>query len=411
MEVLHPRCAGIDVSKRDAKVCVRVQAGEGRPTSTKITAWGATTSQILALRDYLLAERVDTVLIESTSTYWKPFYFLLEDAVDVQLINARESKTVPGRKTDVSDAGWLAELGAHGLVHASFVPPLPVRELRALTRRRSTILRDRARELQRLEKDLEDTHLKLSAVVTDLAGLSSRAILAAVLAGETDPERLADLAHPRLKASRAELVEALTGRVTDHHRYLIRLGLRRYDNHTADLADLETQITQVMSPFRAAADLISSVPGVSSRTAQVIIAETGTDMTVFPTAAHLCSWAGLAPGIHESAGRSHPVSTTGGNTHLKAALGTAALCATRSKTTYLGARYRRIAARRGKKKALVAVERSILTAIWHMLTTGAYYQDPGPDYYTRHDPARRARHAIRELRALGYTVTPAPVAA
>jgi transposase len=405
MEVLHPRCAGIDVSKRDAKVCVRIQGGGQGPTSSTLTTWGATTNQILALRDHLIDQRVEVVLIESTGTYWKPFYYLLEDAVQVQLVNAHESKTVPGRKTDASDAAWLAELGAHGLVRASFVPPPQIRELRDLTRTRSTLLRDRARELQRLEKDLEDTQVKLSSVVSDLNGVSARDILAAIVAGETNPEKLADLAQPRLKVSRANLVEALTGRVTAHHRYLIKFHLRQIDQHSAALADLNAHLEEVMAPFRAARELLVSIPGISTTSADVIIAETGADMTTYPTAEHLCSWAGLSPGLHQSAGRVKHVSTRPGNVHLQAALGTAALCAARSRKTFFSARYRRIAARRGKKKALVAVERSILTAVWHMLTTGAYYQDPGPDYYTRHTTHTRTSRAIRELQQLGYQIT------
>jgi transposase len=405
MEVLHPRCAGIDVSKRDAKVCVRIQGGGRRPTSSTLTTWGAMTNQILALRDHLIDQRVEVVLIESTGTYWKPFYYLLEDAVHVQLVNAHESKTVPGRKTDASDAAWLAELGAHGLVRASFVPPPQIRELRDLTRTRSTLLRDRARELQRLEKDLEDTQVKLSSVVSDLNGVSARDILAAIVAGETNPEKLADLAQPRLKVSRANLVEALTGRVTAHHRYLIKFHLRQIDQHSAALADLNAHLEEVMASFRAARELLVSIPGISTTSADVIIAETGADMTTYPTAEHLCSWAGLSPGLHQSAGRVKPVSTRPGNVHLQAALGTAALCAARSRKTFFSARYRRIAARRGKKKALVAIERSILTAVWHMLTTGAYYQDPGPDYYTRHTAHTRTSRAIRQLQQLGYQVT------
>ncbi len=405
MEVLYRRCAGVDVSKRDAKVCVRIQGSGQRPTSSEVTTWGSTTSQILALRDYLRAAGVDLVVMESTGAYWKPFYYLLEDDLKLILVNAREAKTVPGRKTDVADAAWLADLGAHGLVHASFVPPPPIRQLRDLTRLRSTVLADRGREWQRLEKLLEDAQIKLSSVVTDLAGVSSRAILAAMIKGQTDPQQLAQLARGKLKLKHDQLVEALTGSFTDHHRFLVRLHLNRIDAHTADAAKLEAAIEEAMAPFQAARELICSVPGINTVIADVIIAETGADMTVFPTAAHLCSWAGTSPGLHQSAGKTTPVSTRHGNAHLKAALGMAAFNIARQHNSYLSARYRRLAARRGKKRAIVAIERALLTAIWHMLTDGVYYQDPGPDYYLKHNPARRANRALKELTSLGYHVT------
>jgi transposase len=405
MEVLYPRCAGVDVSKTDAKVCVRIQGSGRRPTSKPVTTWGATTNQILALRDHLVAAGVQAVVIESTGAYWKPFYYLLEDDLNLILVNAREAKVVPGRKTDVADAVWLAELGAHGLVQPSFVPPLPIRELRELTRLRATVLRDRGREWQRLEKLLEDAQIKLSSVVSDLAGASSRAILEAMVSGQTDPEQLASLAHGRLTAKHDRLVEALTGRFSDHHRFLTRLHLQRIDAHTANIEQLQTRIEEAMAPFCPARELINSIPGISTTVATIVIAETGGDMSVFPTAAHLCSWAGVSPGLRESAGKTRPVTTKRGNTHLKAALGTAALAAARMNSTYLSARYRRLAARRGKKKALVAIERAILTAIWHMLTDGTYYQDPGPDYYSRRTTTQRTTRAIHELTSLGYTIT------
>jgi transposase len=405
MEVLSRRCAGIDVSKRDAKVCVRIQGSGRRGTSSEVTTWGSTTGQILALRDYLSAAGVEAVVMESTGAYWKPLYYLLEDDLNLVLVNAREAKTVPGRKTDVADAAWLADLGAHGLVRASFVPPPPIRELRDLTRLRTTVLRDKAQEWQRLEKLLEDAQIKLSSVVSDLAGVSSRMILQAMIDGQTDPERLAQLARGKLKVKHDQLVEALTGRFSDHHRFLARLHLSRIDAHTADAAQLEAAIEQAMAPFQAAQELLCSIPGVNTVIADVIIAETGADMTVFPTAAHLCSWAGTSPGLHQSAGKNSPVATRHGNAHLKAALGMAAFNIARNNNTYLSARYRRLAARRGKKRAIVAIERAILTAIWHMLTDGAYYEDPGPDYYLKHNSARRASKALRELTRLGYKVT------
>jgi transposase len=407
MEVLYRRCAGVDVSKRDAKVCVGIQGSGRRGTSSEVTTWGSTTNQILALRDHLKAAQVEAVVIESTGAYWKPFYYLLEDDLNLILVNAREAKTVPGRKTDVADAAWLADLGAHGLVHASFVPPPPIRRLADLTRLRTAVLRDRGREWQRLEKLLEDAQIKLSSVVTDLAGVSSRAILQALIDGQTDPQRLAQLARGKLKVKHDQLVEALTGRFSDHHRFLTRLHLNRIDAHSADAAELEAAIEEAIAPFQAARDLICSIPGINTVIADVIIAETGADMTVFPTAAHLCAWAGTSPGLHQSAGHNVPVKTRHGNAHLKAALGMAAFNIAKQHSSYLTARYRRLAARRGKKRAIVAIERAILTATWHMLTNGAFYQDPGPDYYLKHNPARRANKVIHELTS-SATRSPSP---
>jgi transposase len=405
VEVLYRRCAGVDVSKQDAKVCLRIQGSGRRATSSEVTSWGSTTNQILALRDYLQAAQVEAVVIESTGVYWKPFYYLLEDDLNLILVNAREAKTVPGRKTDVADAVWLADLGAHGLVHASFVPPPPIRQLRNLTRLRSTVLRDRAREWQRLEKLLEDAQIKLSSVVTDLAGVSSRAILEAMISGQTNPEQLARLARGKLTVKHDQLIEALTGRFSEHHQFMAGLHLDRIDAHSADAAKLEAKIEEAMTPFQAARELICSIPGIKTVIADVIIAETGGDMSVFPTAAHLCSWAGTSPGLHQSAGKIIPVATRHGNSHLKAALGMAAFNIAKQHDTYLSARYRRLAARRGKKRAIVAIQRALLTAIWHMLTNGEFYQDPGANYYLKHNPARRARRALQELTSLGYQVT------
>lgn len=295
MEVVQPRCAGLDVSKRDVKVCVRIQGRGSRPTRATVTTWGSTTRQILALRDMLVEEGVGMVVIESTGTYWKPFYYLLEDHLALTLVNAREAKTVPGRKTDVADAEWLADLGAHGLVRASLVPPPPIRELRDLTRTRATIARDRAREVQRLEKLLEDAQIKLSSVVTDLCGVASRRILTALMSGVTDPDALV-LLRGGLKVSAADLTEALTGRFTEHHAFMTRLLLNRIDQHNAAIQHLEQRIEQKINSVQVPRDLLTSIPGVSRTVADIIIAETGADMTAFPTAAHLCSWAGSVPG-------------------------------------------------------------------------------------------------------------------
>jgi transposase len=411
MDVVHPRCAGVDVSKRDAKVCVRVSgAGRAKAKST-VTTWSAVTNQVLALRDHLIGEAVTLVVMEATGDYWKPFFYLLEDGpFEVMLVNARHVKNLPGRKTDVSDAAWLADLGAHGLVEGSFVPPEPIRQLRDLTRARTAITRDRAREIQRLEKLLEDAGIKLSSVASDITGVSGRAMLAALITGERDPAVLADLAKRRMRSKIPELTEALTGRFGAHHAFLARLHLDLIDQHSAAIDELTTRIEVVIEPFRGARDLIVTIPGISTGVADVIIAETGADMTRFPTAGHLASWAGTTPGSNESAGRIKSTHTRPGNPYLKGALGIAALSAARSNGTYYSAKYRRLAARRGPVKAIVAVEHAMLIAIWNMLNTGTLYSDPGADFYTRLNPDKAKNRAVDQLRKMGYAVTLNPQA-
>jgi len=412
MDLIHPRCAGIDISKRDAKVCVRVASSGRAKAKSTVTTWGAVTNRILALRDHLIAEEVTLVVMEATSDYWKPFYYLLEDApFELMLVNARHAKNIPGRKTDVSDAAWLAQLGAHGLVRGSFVPPEPIRQLRDLTRTRTTLTRDRAREIQRLEKLLEDAGIKLSSVASDITGVSGRAMLEALIEGERDPITLADLAKRRLRSKIPELTEALTGRFSAHHAFLTRMHLDLIDNYTVALDELTTRIEVVMEPFRAARDLIVTIPGISTYVADVIIAETGADMSRFPTAGHLASWAGTCPGSNESAGRIKSTRTRPGNPYLKGALGVAALSVARSKNTYLAAKFRRIASRRGPMKALVALEHSMLIAVWNMLETGTFYADPGEDFFSRLNPDRAKNRALDQLRRMGYAVTIEPLAA
>ena len=411
MDVVHPRCCGIDVSKRDAKVCVRV-AGTGRAkASSTVTTWGSMTNQVLALMDHLICEQVTLVVMEATSDYWKPFYYLLEDGpFEVMLVNARHVKNLPGRKTDVSDAAWLAELGAHGLVRGSFVPPEPVRQLRDLTRTRTTITRQRGQEIQRLEKLLEDAGIKLSSVATDICGVSGRAMLEALIAGERDPARLAELAKRRMRSKIPALTEALTGRFGEHHGFLARLHLELIDGHTKVIDELTARIEVVIEPYRGARELMVTIPGISTGVADVIIAETGADMTRFPSAGHLASWAGTCPGNNESAGRVKSTRTRPGNPYLKGALGVAALAAARTKGTYLSTKYRRIATRRGPVRAIVAVEHAMLIAIWNMLNTGELYCDPGDDFYTRLNPDKAKQRAIDQLRQMGYAVTLNPLA-
>jgi transposase len=418
MEELHPRCAGIDIGKKYAKVCVRVP-GRGGPgarrkadrVSEVVTTWGSMTHQILGLREHLVAQRVTCVVMEATSDYWKPYYYLLEDlgrdvpGCELMLVNARHVKNVPGRKSDVNDATWLAQLGAHGLVAPSFVPPPAIRELRDLTRTRTALVRDRNREINRLEKLLEGAGIKVSSVLSELDGVSGLAILRGLAQGLRDPVELADLAHWRLNGKKAQLIESLTGRFTDHHGYLVATHLRLVDELNILIDDLTARIEVVIEPFRGFRDLISSIPGISTLVGDVIIAETGADMTQFPTPQHLASWAGVCPGNNESAGRVRATRTRQGNTHLKGALGVAALSASRTKNTYYNAKYKRLSGRRGKKRAVVALMHDMLTTIWHMAQTGELYNDPGPDFFHRLDPQREQRHARAILEAAGYQIT------
>ncbi|OOP59150.1 IS110 family transposase [Arthrobacter sp. SRS-W-1-2016] len=411
MDIVHERAAGLDISKRDAKVCVRVPGPRAGTYTSTVTTWAANTHQILELREFLEREHVSTVVMEATSDYWKPFYYLMEETLPVMLVNAKAARNVPGRKTDVSDAAWLAQLAAFGLLRASFVPPEPIRELRDLTRARAIATRDRAREIQRLEKFLESSGIKLSSVVSDLTGVSSRNILEALINGERNPEVLAGMARGMLRSKIPALIDALTGRFKPHHAFMVRLHLDQIDTHTRVIEALTARIEEAMEPFRDAREALAAIPGVSRRVAEVIIAETGADMAVFETPARLASWAGVCPGANESAGRIKSAHILPGNKYLKGALGIAAMAAARSKNTYLAARYHRITARSGRNKALVAVEHSILTAAWHMLANGECYNEPGADHFTRINPTRAKNNAIKQLNSLGYDVTITPVTA
>jgi len=406
MDVLHPRCAGIDIGKREALVCVRVAGAGRRKASERVERYGAMTPEILRLRQDLIDAQVTCVVMESTGEYWKPFYYLLDGAgFELVLGNARAIRNMPGRKSDVSDARWLAQLGAHGLVRSSFVPPPGIRQLRDLTRDRSALIRERARLLTRLDGVLQDAGIKLSSVASDINGASGRDMLAALVAGQRDPQALAELARGRLKAKNHDLVDALTGRFTGHHAFRVRVLLEQIDHLQAAAQEYSEQIERLIEPYRWFRDLICTIPGVSTIVADIITAETGADMAQFPSAKQLASWAGVSPGSNESAGVTRKASTRKGNTHLKGALGVAALTISRSRGTYLNTRHWRIAARRGKLPAVVATEHAVLIAIWHMATTNTPYRDPGPDFFTRRDPDRAKRRALNQLTQLGYTVT------
>jgi transposase len=410
LEVL--RCAGIDIGKAEVVVAVHTPGHDGGRSKT-LRSYATMTRQLLLLRDWLVELGVTRVAMEATGVYWKPVFYLLEDVIDeCWLVNPQHVKQRRrGRKTDAVDAEWICQLAEHGLLAPSLVPPPPIRALRQLTRRRATLLAERTREKNRLQALLEDAGIKLGVVVSDVVGVSGRRILAALIDGHRDPHLLADLAVGTLIRKYSALVEALTGRFTDHHALLAGQILAHVDYLDTAIGQLDTHIELQIAPFRHLIDLLITLPGVAARTAQVIIAETGGDMTAFPTAAQLAAWAGLCPGISASAGTRHPTGAPKANKWLRRALGEAATATARTHT-HLGARYRRLAAHRGANRAKLAVGHSILTATWHMITTDSPHHDLGEDHYTHHiNPDRRRRHLTTQLEQLGYTVTLTPTAA
>jgi transposase len=411
MQVVHERAAGMDISKTDAKVAVRVPAGTGGRFTTRITTWAATTGVIRELARMLERERVTVVVMEATGDYWKPFFFVLAETLNVRLVNAKQARNIPGRKTDVSDAKWLAELAAHDLLRASFVPDEPIRQLRDLTRTRAHLVREQNREWSRLEKNLEDSGIKLSSVASSLQTVSCRRILEAMVDGQRDPVALAGLVHASMVKKSAQLVEALTGRFTDHHAFMVKLHLDRIDQIQADVDLLESRINEVIAPFRSARDALTTIPGISTTVACAVIAEIGADMSVFDTPGRLASWAGVCPGQNESAGRIKSTKTRPGDRYLKGALGIAALSISRMNKNRLSVKYKRLAARRGKLKSVVALEHTLIVIIWNMLKTGTAYDDLGPDYYATLNPQKQKNRAIRQLNALGYHVELTPAAA
>jgi len=410
METIVERPAGLDVHKAQVTACVRVPAaGGGR--EEQVAEFATTVRGLLALRDWLAAHRVSQVTMEATGVYWKPVWAILEDEFELLLVNARHVKQVPGRKTDVSDAAWLCRLAEAGLLRASFVPPKPIRALRNLTRYRKTQIQERAREANRLHKALEDTGIKLDCVASDILGVSGRAMLAALIGGTTDPLVLAELARGRLRAKLPALREALEGRFDRLHAVWVGAILSHVDFLDEQIDRLSDAIEEQLVPFAPAVELLRSIPGVQTRTAQVLVAEIGTDMSVFATAKHLASWAGQCPGNDQSAGKRRSGTTRNGSKWLDWALEEAALAAVRSNDAYLAAQYQRLRPRRGHKKALGAVKHSIICACWHMLTTGELYRDLGGDYFQRRDPDRTTKSLVAKLEALGHTVTLDPVAA
>lgn len=402
MDIVHERAAGMDISKRDAKVCIRIPGTRTGAFSKTVTTYGATTNEVLRLRRDLENWGVTIVVMEATGDYWKPFYFLLEETLNVELVNATQARNIPGRKSDVSDAVWLAELAAHGLLRASFVPPQEIRQLRDLTRLRTHLQRERTREYARLEKGLEDSNIKLSSVVSHLGTKSSRAILDALVSGERDPHALASLAHASMIKKSAALVEALTGRFNEHHAFMAKMHLDRIDQIDQAVAEVDARIDAVMEPFQLSRELLMTIPGISKNVANVLIAEAGTNMDVFPTAGHLASWAGVCPSQNESAGRVKSTRTRPGNAYLKAALGIAAMGISRSHTSYLAVKYRRIQSHAGSMRALVALQHTLLVISWSMLKQGVAYEELGTDYYDRINPERAKRRLLRRMESLGY---------
>lgn len=402
MEIVHRSCAGIDIGKRLVTVCVIATGPAGEPVKETRT-FGTLTRDLLALADWLEAAGVRAVAMEATGSYWKPIWNLLEDRFELLLANAAHLKAVPGRKTDVRDAEWIADLFRHGLLRASFVPPRAERELRELVRYRTSVIRERASEINRIAKVLEGANIKLGSVSTNLGGVSGRAIVAALAANTTDPEVLAELAKGRLRNKHDALVAALTGQVRPHQRFLLATQLRHLSDLDELIEGLDAEIGQRLRPAEPVIERLTTIPGVGRRTAEVVLAEIGQDMTRFGSAGQLASWAGMCPGNYESAGTHHGGKTRRGNPWLRGALVGSARSASRTKT-YLGAQYHRLAARRGAKRAFVAVGHTILGIIYAVLTSGQPFRDLGANYFDRSDADRVSRRLTRRLEQLGYTV-------
>jgi transposase len=410
MEVLHPHCAGLDVHKDSVVACVRQMMGGA--VKREVRSFQTTTKGLIALSQWLSAENCMHIVMEATGVYWKPVWHILSDGeFALVLANAAHVKNVPGRKTDVNDATWLAELLAHGLVRGSFVPDEPTQEMRNLLRTRKQLVRERSRHIQRLQKTLEDANIKLDSVISDILGLSGRRMIEALVAGETNPDALAALAHRRIKASPAELEAALRGRVTRHHRFLLGLHLQQIDAIDTAIDQIDPEVDALVEPFRTAVQLLTTIPGIDALSACVILAEIGHDMSRFPTAGHLISWAGLCPKNDESAGKRRSTRMRKGAPWLKTTLVQCAAAASRKKASYLQAQFHRLRARRGAKKAIGAVAASILTAAYHMLKHGTLYADLGPAHFDKRAQGRQVHRLIGRLRNLGFAVQITPVEA
>lgn len=410
MEVLHPHCAGLDVHKESVVACMRHMA-DGK-LSSEVRTFRTMTQELTALSDWLSDEGCTHIAMEATGVYWKPVWHILSDGeFELVLANAAHVKNVPGRKTDVNDATWLSDLLAHGLIRASFVPDEPTQQMRDLLRTRKQFVRERSSHTQRLQKTLEDANIKLDSVETDILGLSGRRIIAALIDGQTAPQALATLAHRNIKATAAEMEASLRGRVTAHHRFMLRLHLDHLDAVDAAIARIDKEVDGNVEPFRAAVEMLRTIPGISSLTAEVIVSEIGIDMSRFPTEGHLISWAGLCPKNDESAGKRRSTRMKKGAPWLKTTLIQCAWAATRTKQSYLRAQYLRLRSRRGAKKAIGAVAASILTAAYHMLKNGTLYQDLGADHFDNRAKGKQVLRLVKRLQNLGFEVQIVPQAA
>lgn len=410
MQVMYSRCAGFDVHKDSVMVCLLIDRQEAI-----IRQFGTTTQQLLLLRDWLWEHRIRHVAMESTGVYWKPLWNILEDGFELMLVNAQHIKQVPGRKTDVSDCQWIADLLRHGLIRASFVPPTPQRDLRDLTRQRCQIIAERARVANRIQKTLEDANLKLGSVVADILGKSSRDMLNALIDNpDADPQTLAGFARSSMRPKIPQLTAALKGKLRDHHRFMLRQLLDQVDYLNRQVKTFEDRIDQLMSegdgPFAKAVQRLDPIPGINRRAAQAILAEIGHDMTRFASASHLASWAGLCPGNHESAGRRRSGKTRFGNRWLKQMLVQCAWSASRTRRSYFHGMYQRIKARRGHKRALIAIAHAMLSTMWHLLSRNSEYADIGVHQQHQPDPQRLADHLVQRLQQLGYAVSLSPAA-
>jgi transposase len=407
MNVVYTHCCGLDVHKKLVVACLMIPGAEGQVVRETRT-FSTMTNDLLALLDWLREAGCTHVAMESTGVYWRPIYNLLEGHFTLLVVNAAHMKAVPGRKTDVRDAEWIADLLRHGLLRGSFIPSSTQRHLRDLTRYRTTLVEERARLTNRLQAVLEDANIKLAAVVTDIRGVSARAMLEELISGQTDPETLADLARGRLRSKHDQLVSALHGRFTAHHAFLLTEHLSHLDYLEEAIDRVGTEIQARLQAEQEVLDRLDTIPGVSQRTAEILLAEIGADLSRFPSAKHLASWAGMCPGNHESAGKRLSGKTRKGSRWLKQVLIEAAHVASKTKDTYLAAQYRRLAARRGKKRALVALGHTILIIVYHILTRQTTYQELGADYFDRQEREQLQRRLVRRLEGLGYQVALQP---
>jgi transposase len=408
MDVIFKRCAGLDVHKRTVVACVRVVEDAG--VRREVRTFGTTTKELLDLFDWLSENDCTHVAMEATGVYWKPVWHILESGFQLVLANAKHVRNLPGQKTDVRDAKWLADLLAHGLIRGSFVPPLPIQDLRDLTRTRKQFRQEMSRHVLRIQKVLEDANIKLAGLISDILGMNGRAILQAIINGESDPEALVAVTNGRLKASRESLLGAAQGTIRDHHRFLLKVHLKQIDDLAAAIDSVEAHIEKVVQPFREHLDRLVTIPGVSLIVALVLLAEIGVDMSRFPSVHHLLSWAGMCPRSDQSAGKHRSTRLKPGSPWLKTALVQAAWAAIRVKDSYLNAQFHRIKARRGPQKAIVAVAASILTAAYYMIRDETQYVDLTPNHFNRHKRQNSADRLVRQLVALGYSVELKPAA-